>query len=90
MINSIVQLIIRFAISVGFAMLFHFSTAQNSRLIQVDSAGYSGRMEWWQDAKFGMFIHFGLYSEIGYNEWAIEHFNIPFSKYDEIRNGFNP
>ncbi|NQZ79286.1 MAG: alpha-L-fucosidase, partial [Ekhidna sp.] len=90
MINSIVQLIIRFAISVGFAMLFHFSTAQNSRLIQVDSAGYSGRMEWWQDAKFGMFIHFGLYSEIGYNEWAIEHFNIPFSKYDEIRKGFNP
>jgi len=26
------------------------------------------RMKWWRDAKFGMFIHFGLYSGLG-GEW---------------------
>jgi len=23
------------------------------------------RMEWWREARFGMFIHWGLYSELG-------------------------
>jgi hypothetical protein len=29
------------------------------------------RMQWWHDAKFGMFIHFGLYSVLGRHEWAM-------------------
>lgn len=28
------------------------------------------RMGWWRKAKFGMFIHIGLYSQLGRNEWA--------------------
>ncbi len=28
------------------------------------------RMKWWHEAKFGMFIHWGLYSVIGQHEWA--------------------
>src|SRR5436309_687075 len=28
------------------------------------------RMKWWHDAKFGMFIHFGLYAAHGRHEWA--------------------
>src|SRR5260370_40066541 len=27
---------------------------------------------WFQDAKFGMFIHWGVYSELGDGEWSIE------------------
>ena len=30
------------------------------------------RMKWWHDAKFGMFIHFGLYAAHGRHEWAME------------------
>ena len=30
------------------------------------------RMEWWHEARFGMFIHFGLYSVLGRHEWAME------------------
>ena len=30
------------------------------------------RMAWWHEAKFGMFIHWGLYSVIGQHEWAME------------------
>ena len=28
------------------------------------------RMAWWHEAKFGMFIHWGLFSIIGQHEWA--------------------
>jgi hypothetical protein len=27
------------------------------------------RMKWWHEAKFGMFIHWGLYSVLGHHEW---------------------
>jgi alpha-L-fucosidase len=29
---------------------------------------HDGRMKWWHEAKFGMFIHWGLYSVIGRHE----------------------
>lgn len=28
------------------------------------------RMQWWYDSRFGMFIHFGSYSQLGHGEWA--------------------
>lgn len=30
----------------------------------------SERMTWWRDARFGMFIHFGLYAALARNEWV--------------------
>src|SRR4030095_8525752 len=30
------------------------------------------RMRWWHEAKFGMFIHWGLYSVLGRHEWVQE------------------
>ena len=30
------------------------------------------RMQWWHAARFGMFIHFGVYSTIGRHEWVME------------------
>ncbi|HKT11573.1 MAG TPA: alpha-L-fucosidase, partial [Terriglobia bacterium] len=35
------------------------------------------RMKWWHAARFGMFIHWGLYSVIGQHEWAMEKEGIP-------------
>ena len=29
------------------------------------------RLRWWQEARFGMFIHWGLYSQLGRAEWAL-------------------
>ena len=30
------------------------------------------RMKWWHEARFGMFVHFGLYSVLGRHEWVME------------------
>ena len=34
--------------------------------------GHERRIKWWHEAKFGMFIHWGLYSVIGQHEWVKE------------------
>jgi alpha-L-fucosidase len=47
-------------------------------------------MGWWHDAKFGMFIHWGLYSVVGQHEWAMEVEGIPISQYETLAKNFKP
>src|SRR5438045_1712142 len=58
------------------------------------------RMKWWREARFGMFIHWGVYSvpagtykgeqskHIG--EWLMRDFNIPVDEYAAYTKDFNP
>ncbi|HTW80334.1 MAG TPA: alpha-L-fucosidase, partial [Terracidiphilus sp.] len=48
------------------------------------------RMKWWHEAKFGMFIHWGLYSVIGQHEWAKENEGIPLLQYEILAKHFHP
>jgi alpha-L-fucosidase len=48
------------------------------------------RMKWWHEARFGMFIHWGLYSVIGQHEWAMEIEGIPVAQYQQLAKHFNP
>jgi alpha-L-fucosidase len=63
-------------------------------------AQHDARMAWWRDARFGMFIHWGLYAvpagdykgqrskEIG--EWIMSWANIPRADYEQFATEFNP
>jgi alpha-L-fucosidase len=48
------------------------------------------RLRWWREAKFGMFIHWGLYSVLGRREWVLEQEAIPLSEYIQLAKLFNP
>jgi alpha-L-fucosidase len=48
------------------------------------------RMKWWHEARFGMFVHWGLYSVLGHHEWAMENEAIPVSEYQRLAKQFNP
>jgi alpha-L-fucosidase len=48
------------------------------------------RLAWWRDARFGMFIHFGAYSEYGRHEWAMETSAIPIEEYKQFAKDFKP
>ncbi len=48
------------------------------------------RMKWWHEARFGMFIHWGLYSVLGRHEWAMENEGIPVAEYQELAKRFTP
>jgi alpha-L-fucosidase len=48
------------------------------------------RMKWWHEAKFGMFIHWGLYSVVGRHEWVMENEAIPVGEYEQLAQRFTP
>jgi alpha-L-fucosidase len=56
------------------------------------------RMQWWREARFGMFIHWGLYAipegewngKKNYAEWILTNAQIPVSEYEKFAPQFNP
>lgn len=48
------------------------------------------RMQWWREARFGMFVHYGLYSLLGRHEWAMATECIPVKEYEKLVERFNP
>jgi alpha-L-fucosidase len=48
------------------------------------------RMQWWHEARFGMFIHWGLYSVLGRHEWVMENEGIPVVEYAPLAKQFKP
>jgi alpha-L-fucosidase len=53
-------------------------------------ADSEARMKWWHQARFGMFVHWGLYSVLGRHEWVMENEGIPVSEYEPLARRFNP
>ena len=45
---------------------------------------------WFQDAKFGLFIHWGIYSVLASGEWVMEVRRIPAAHYERLGELFNP
>lgn len=49
------------------------------------------KMDWWYQARFGMFIHFGSYSYLGQGEWAFTTENWSKADYQtQVSAHFNP
>jgi alpha-L-fucosidase len=46
--------------------------------------------EWYRDAAFGMFIHWGVYSQLGAGEWVMQNKEIPVATYEWLASEFNP
>ena len=43
-----------------------------------------------QDNKFGIYIHWGLYSMLGNGEWVMSTRNIKYQEYTHLADGFYP
>ena len=48
------------------------------------------RMKWWHEAKFGMFIHFGLFTVLGKDVWNYESEGWTMAEYEPFIKQFNP
>ena len=57
---------------------------------QFSREAYESRVKWFTEARFGMFIHFGLYSIPARGEWVRSEEFIPKEDYDPLINEFNP
>ncbi len=51
---------------------------------------YTKRMRWFEEARFGMFIHWGAYSMLGHGEWAMHSDRMPFAEYQNVAGAFQP
>ncbi len=60
---------------------------KSSKRIEVDRAL---RMKWWHEARFGMFIHWGLYSQLGRHEWVMNRERIPVREYEKLAMSWKP
>lgn len=45
---------------------------------------------WYRDAKFGMFVHWGVYSLLGQGEWVMQNREIPVGAYEWLASTFDP
>jgi len=48
------------------------------------------RAAWMDDAKFGLFIHWGIYSQLKDGEWVMFRRKMPISEYELLAKTFNP
>lgn len=47
-------------------------------------------LEWFKDAKWGLFLHYGLYSQLKGGEWIMFHDKIPIPEYEKLFDSFDP
>jgi len=60
--------------------------------MSAQAVGASGadHMAWWKEARFGMFVHFGLYSLDSRGEWIMYYEHVPPAEYARRAERFNP
>ncbi len=68
--------------------------------VQRAEAHTDPRLDWWREARFGLFIHWGLYAipagtwhgeQIpGIGEWIMKRAQIPVAEYEQLATRFNP
>ena len=63
---------------------------QAAKSSAAEDADRARRMQWWHEARFGMFIHWGLYSVLGRHEWVMENEGIPVTEYEQLAKRFQP
>jgi alpha-L-fucosidase len=78
----------------------HVARAQTSVKPNVDEAERERRLKWFREARFGLFIHWGLYAVPagewkgklipGIGEWIMNRARIPVAEYEQLAKQFNP
>ena len=73
---------------------------QTINYLEESKEAFDQRIEWWRDARFGMFIHWGVYAipagmyngeEVpGIGEWIMKRGKIPVDKYEAMAKSWNP
>ncbi len=49
---------------------------------------YAERIAWFHEARFGLFVHWGLYSLLGRGEWVMFRERMPFAEYAKLADRF--
>jgi len=67
-----------------------YGTTQNEIKKYIPSEENLAARKWFETARFGLFIHWGVYSILGDGEWVMNKKNIPKDTYEILPSLFNP
>jgi alpha-L-fucosidase len=77
--------------AVFHAALLAFTITSNLQAVFGQQAVKNyARMHWWRDARFGMFIHWGIYAIPAQGEWFMTNAHVPRAKYAQYAKEFSP
>lgn len=51
---------------------------------------HAAALAWFREARFGLFMHYGLYSILGRGEWVMYREAIPVAEYEKLKDQFQP
>ncbi|MEO7209589.1 MAG: alpha-L-fucosidase, partial [Chitinophagaceae bacterium] len=71
-------------------ILLFYSSILHAQTTYNPSPGNLEAREWFADAKFGLFIHWGPFSILGDGEWVMNNRNISVKNYTRLMDFFNP
>lgn len=58
--------------------------------VQPAAEGNQPPIEWFQSAKYGLFMHYGLYSQLAHGEWVMLKQKVPLGQYEQLKYTFRP
>ncbi len=59
-------------------------------MVDTPSSPADQRLDWFRAARFGMFIHWGLYAQLGRHEWVMNLERIPVAEYEALADTWKP
>ena len=87
--KSTITILLAFILLLGSCV----SKSQTPEYLKAYSEQYSknpreANLQWFKDARFGLFIHYGLYSQLGKGEWVQLRDTILFDEYIKLKDSF--
>ncbi|HWB90600.1 MAG TPA: alpha-L-fucosidase [Puia sp.] len=79
-----------FMFTAGCVLLSTAGFAQKPSIFHETPQHKAERLEWWTDARFGMFIHWGLYSLAARHEWVKHNEHLSNEEYQKYFDNFDP
>lgn len=87
-----------FTLYCGFLMPVYSASSETTAKETPEQ--FKERLQWWNTARFGMFVHWGIYSVTGGDykgqklpnsaEWMMNRGKIPVAEYEQYASQFNP
>ena len=65
-------------------------SSQDKKIFNETAAQKAERLKWWTDARFGMFIHWGIYALPARHEWVKHNERLTNEQYQKYFDHFNP
>jgi len=78
------------SVTQGWAQNNDPATPPTKRLFSESASAKEQRMAWWTNDRFGMFIHWGIYSMAARHEWVKHNEHMTNEEYQKYFDFFNP